>query len=240
MYPYIYIALPSYGLFAFTGFVVAIVLAYYRSIRFGVNSADFFIGILYFGVSCICGSKILFIITRISEFSKRTFLRDLSLLITKSGLVYYGGLFGGLLGIKIFVVIHSQYSWKQISRLIAPAIPLFHSLGRIGCWMAGCCYGIKLDKVLPVIGIKIERLPVQLIEALAEGILFLAILYREEQNAESNLLKMYLLLYSIFRFIIEFFRGDILRGIYWNLSVSQWISISIWIYFCIDKAAKKK
>jgi phosphatidylglycerol:prolipoprotein diacylglycerol transferase len=126
---------------------------------------------------------------------------------------------------------------------------LFHFWGRLGCFLYGCCFGIESS-----IGFKfftspieiangITRLPVQLVEAIYNLILFILLHnLKTKKLFKGQLFYFYLLLYSSGRFILEFYRGDIYRGIYWHLSLSQIISIVILvgILFRMVKYAYKK
>lgn len=158
--------------------------------------------------------------------------------IKNTGIVFYGGLFGLLVG----------YRWGLNSKLItvkdphaidtlAVCIPLFHAIARIGCFFAGCCYGIESD-VLSIsytimgngIANTANRIPVQLIEAAFNvGIfIYLFILIRKEDWKNKNLLLRYITIYSCGRFLLEFIRGDTVRGTIHGISFSQVISVIIW------------
>ena len=131
-------------------------------------------------------------------------------------MTFFGGLVGGviifLIGYK--VVIKKRYPESKFINdilIIAPAcITLAHGLGRIGCFFAGCCYGIETDSIW---GVKFPHLdhnvyPTQLYEAifliLLSGILsLLAFKYKNKYT-----MPIYLASYGIFRFLIEFIRGD--------------------------------
>lgn len=154
--------------------------------------------------------------------------------VWEGGLVFYGGLIGGITGTVIYV-------WKKKQPLlnfldsIAPSIGLGHFFARIGCFLNGCCYGRPTD--LPW-GIKFPQgsnparhysghiHPTQLYESFS-GIILFALLYYMFKNRkfQGQVFFSYLLLYSIIRFTIEFFRGDAIRGVYGPLSTSQWVGV---------------
>ena len=110
--------------------------------------------------------------------------------------------------------------------------PLFHTFGRIGCFLGGCCYGIPCDfgfvytqnPIAMANGVR--RFPVQLLEALFCFFLFLLLfsLFRRGR-CKNRLLALYLGIYSVGRFFLEYLRGDDYRGFLWGLSTSQLISI---------------
>ncbi|MDE6600194.1 MAG: prolipoprotein diacylglyceryl transferase, partial [Oscillospiraceae bacterium] len=83
--------------------------------------------------------------------------------------------------------------------------------------------GFKFTEPFIIANICLNYFPIQLIEVLFETIIFFVV-----KNMENGLpLKIYLLSYAVFRFFVEFFRGDIVRGIWFGLSTSQWISLLI-------------
>lgn len=169
------------------------------------------------------------------------------------GQVFYGGLFGGLLAGKIATkILHLDISlWTD---LMTPIIPLFHGIARVGCFLAGCCYGIECEfgfmtnsnTFIPSIN-GVTRFPVQLLEAglnlILAGVMFYLLAKREKnQNLKGNLIYIYLITYGVIRFCDEFLRGDLVRGFVGFLSTSQFISIiSITIStILLVKALKKK
>ncbi len=162
---------------------------------------------------------------------------------TQTGMTFYGGLIGGS---AVFLILYFTVAKKvcggeifrhlnSVSGVAACAISLGHSLGRIGCLMAGCCYGRETDSwigiYLPAVGAKV--IPTQLIESIFLLLLFFALtalLFRTRINGFS----VYLIAYGIFRFVIEFFRADDRGG-----SVIPWLSPSqVWsvILFAVGTA----
>lgn len=230
MCPYIYITLPSYGVMAFAGGFVVLMLIYFRLEKYEIPFDTF---LKLFPASVIggfLGSKLLFAITQIPQLISDFSFENLLFLIPQSGFVFYGGLFGVISTIRIYTRKNRGLR-ERIYRMIAPAIPLFHGFGRIGCMMAGCCYGKKLRATVLLFGIfELHRIPVQLIEAIYEFLLCAVILVTE-RHKEIDGLKIYLITYSIFRFVIEFLRGDAVRGIFFGVSTAQWISLFILGYY---------
>lgn len=132
------------------------------------------------------------------------------------GFVFYGGLIAGLLfvlaGSKIFKIIDEKNIY-----LICPVIAYSHAIGRVGCFMAGCCHGIN-------------NFPIQLIEAAFLTLLGICLDFTAKRFVSNNkIFLMYLGVYTMFRFVIEFFRGDSSRGIFGYFSVSQYISIVVFL-----------
>ena len=161
--------------------------------------------------------------------------------IKNTGIVFYGGLIGML--ITYSVCIRSKLITKKdyhILDVLAVTIPLFHTIARVGCFLAGCCYGIEKDTCISVLYTTIDqgreltalRVPVQLIEASFNFFLFIYLLklLRMDEWKSKRILYRYLIIYSMARFFFEFIRGDFARGIICGVSFSQVISVVIWIF----------
>jgi phosphatidylglycerol:prolipoprotein diacylglycerol transferase len=240
MYPLINVTIPSYGLFALIGGFFALV---YIILHIDNNSFKIIELIKLFIISVagiIIGGKLLYTLTQIPLLLKNFSILNLISLFMQSGIVYYGGLFGMIFGIGIYAKI-AKLDLSSFYDLIAPSIPLFHGFGRIGCFLAGCCYGKELSRTYVVFrSIQVDRIPTQLIEALFEFILFIVLYIISKSNIKTSKLKIYLATYGIFRFTIEFFRGDVIRGIYIGLSTAQWISILILLYYIFKYLGKRK
>ena len=136
--------------------------------------------------------------------------------------------------------------------LVMPAVALAQGFGRIGCTFAGCCYGKTTD--LPI-GITyhtsliapngVKLIPTQIISSAGDFFFaFLLIMYARKKRKDGKVAAMYMFLYSIGRFVIEFFRNDY-RGSVGILSTSQIISIFIFVgglilYFAAEKGKFEK
>lgn len=237
MYPYIEIRLPSYGVLAFIGFFFAVMLIYFRLEKYEITFTVFLKSILFGGAGLLVGSKVLYAVTEIPWLIENFTFSRLIMLIPTAGFVFYGGLLGLISGLYIFTRKDNELR-KRIISLYAPAIPLFHGFGRIGCFLAGCCYGKTFVTPLQVGPFIFDSVPVQLFEAAFEFCLFVVILIFERKHTKINLLRLYLIPYAIFRFADEFLRGDIIRGLWFGLSTSQWISLLIFIV-CIARIVKE-
>jgi len=146
------------------------------------------------------------------------------------GRMFYGGLVGSL--VIGFFVVKKDNNYMKYFDIIAAGIPLFLFFAKIGCFFAGCCYGIQSkigfrynDSKLTETN-EIMRFPVQLLESFFCLSLFIYLNFLLIKNKFNNkLLYLYLLIYSVGRFFIEYLRGDKSRGIWFYLSTSQIISI---------------
>ena len=239
MYPYIYITLPSYAVLAVIGALAVAFFLYFRIEKYKLPFLDFirmFALCIVFG---FLGSRLVYVGSRLSWLFAHFSVQHLISTIIGGGLVFYGGLLGVLFGIHLYCKKYKIDS-LNVYNLVAPAIPLFHAFGRIGCFMSGCCYGLELKNPITFLGwIQFNRIPTQLIEAVFETLLFIILIIWQNKDKKKDFLKIYLITYSIFRFLIEFFRGDEVRGFLFGFSTSQIISMSIWIYYSFKKIKKK-
>lgn len=238
MYPFIHIVLPSYTVMAVVGGFFSVCLVYFRLDQFEVLFSSFLTMLLYCVIGGIVGSKLLFVITRIPWLINHFTARNLLMLIPESGFVFYGGLFG-VLAALFFVTRKEEDLRQKVLRLTAPAIPLFHAFGRIGCFLSGCCYGKLMRNPVQVGAFELTRIPVQLIESGAELIIFAVMIAVEKKSKTTDLLRLYLILYALVRFVDEFLRGDAVRGIWGGLSTAQWISVGIIAFYLVKQIAEK-
>lgn len=240
MYPYFTITLPSYGVMAFIGGFVVLLFLFFRLDKYDISFFDLLKLFAVAIVGGILGSKVLYAITQIPWLIDNFTWENLLMFIPMSGFVFYGGLFGVLIFVWLMTKKDKEKQ-DRVFKLIIPAIPLFHGFGRIGCMLAGCCYGIELDDYWQLGFVEFDRVPVQLIEACFEFALFVVFIILESRKSKLYDIKSYLVLYSIFRFIIEFFRGDEARGIWvFGLSTSQMISIIVFVIVFIVVLKNKK
>ncbi len=147
------------------------------------------------------------------------------------GLVYYGGFIGGFLGALLGIKV-SKVSIAEAERTIVPFLPLGHAIGRIGCFLAGCCVGMKYDGPFavyyPHISDGYGRFPVQLLESIVNlGICCILLSYARQKHKPFAVISLYCIMYGICRFFLELLRGDSIRGIAYGFSTSQWISIGM-------------
>lgn len=168
------------------------------------------------------------------------------------GSVFYGGLIGAILTVFLYTKI-KKLSFGDYSDVAALAIPLFHFFGRMGCFLSGCCYGVEWEHGITYHYSPIEmangvpRFPVQLVEAVLNLLLFffLYLLYKKGKSRH-KILALYLLIYPVYRFILEFFRGDSYRGFLFGLSTSQLISVilftisAVWMTVTVIREKRKK
>jgi len=151
--------------------------------------------------------------------------------VLSGGGVFYGGLIGAFAAMLLYIRKYRLDFWDAADLLI-PSVPLFHAFGRLGCFCAGCCYGLEAAWGVAFAHALsapngVPLVPVQLFEAGFNLLVMAALLaLRPERRRPGILLPLYLMAYAVGRFALEFFRGDASRGVF-LLSTSQWISLAI-------------
>jgi phosphatidylglycerol:prolipoprotein diacylglycerol transferase len=226
----------TYGMMVALAFVVGIVWVNYESKRLGQDAGKATDLVFYIILSAIIGSRIVYIITT----ERERFLENplMFFKIWEGGLVFYGGLIAAA-AVGIWFVRRHKLPILLYCDIFAPAIALGHSIGRLGCLMAGCCYGKQVaagawyaitfplrEHTFAPVGIPLY--PTQIMESAAEFLIFLVLFFlRKRKKFTGQLIATYLILYGVFRFGIEFIRGDMDRGFVIPdiLSVSQAVSI---------------
>lgn len=230
----------TYGVLIFIGLIIGSLVAIFHFSKFyNLEKEDVFYAILYAIIGLGIGSKLLYLITNIPfiiENYESLNLYETFTAMFKGGFVFYGGLIGAIIGIFIYSK-QFKIPFKKLILTIFPVIPLVHSIGRLGCFCAGCCYGIEYHGKGSVVfsntnyaPVGVELFPSQLLESLLNFIIFIILLLTYKKWIDTyKTISLYCILYSICRFILEFFRGDLVRGSILWFSTSQWISVIVFI-----------
>lgn len=221
----------GYGLMIALGFLAALVYGTWQCKKKGQDDDFFFNLAMFVLIFGWMGGKVLFIIVEFKEFLKA----PLSVLGSE-GFVVYGGIISGVITIYAYCKIKKKDFLTYID-MVAAAAAINQAFGRIGCFLAGCCYGRETDSIFGVVfpagcmapaGVKL--VPTQLMSAGADLLMFIAlcILINSKKYTRGIPTCVYLTGYAIGRSIIECFRSDA-RGSVGALSTSQFISIFIGI-----------
>jgi len=228
----------TYGLFYALGFLLALRLAVFYARRDGIEAGR----ILDLGIvgllAGFVGAKLL-----LYALDLRYYLADPMRMVQnlRSAGVYYGGL--GLAVLAGVVYVRRQgLPLGKVADLAAPALSLGQAIGRIGCFLAGCCYGRACDlpwgvtfrdpRAADLTGVPmgVSLHPTQLYHATADLVtLAVAMLLMKRRRFDGQVFWTWLLLYAALRAIVEHWRGDLARGVFFDgrLSTSQIISIPI-------------
>ncbi|MCB9060612.1 MAG: prolipoprotein diacylglyceryl transferase [Halobacteriovoraceae bacterium] len=190
------------------------------------------IKILFFGsfLSAWFGAKLFFLF-----YSAGNYLQKLSLSFSfwvGGGMVFYGGLIFATLFVFVFSIYLKKIEFKKVS-LTLPILAFCHGIGRLACLAAGCCYGSETNFPLTIHLHNANRHPVQLYESICLFVLsYILFQIVKKKSSTSELVLTYFIGYSVIRFLLEFLRGDKIRGIHaYNLSTSQGLSLFI---FCLS------
>lgn len=220
------ITVHSYGLFTAIALLMALLVACKRSKKFGLSD-DICYGILFVGViTGYIGSKFTYVCVQWKEF-----IANPLMFLSDSGFVVVGGLTGGILGAFVYCKI-KKVSFIDYFDLCVPSIAIAQGFGRIGCFMAGCCYGKETTSPIGVVfhnsnsapnGVKL--IPTQLISSGLDFIHFFILLFIAKKSKKKGLVAAsYVIFYSIGRFFVEYLRDDE-RGNVGIFSTSQFLSI---------------
>jgi phosphatidylglycerol:prolipoprotein diacylglycerol transferase len=251
----------GYGLMIAIGVVVAMFVADKRAAKRGINGELIYGLTVWTIVLGFLSAKVLFIITYFKDFlaSPMTFIKG-------NGFVVFGGIIGGVATIWGYCRIN-KVSFIDMFDLVVPEVALAQGFGRIGCLLAGCCYGRETTSAIGIVfthsdfapnGIRL--MPTQIMMSIGDfinaGLLFFMAVCCEKKlmqerntdeyphSTEGRVGLAYLSFYSIGRFFIEFFRNDY-RGAVGILSTSQFIGLlvvaacAVLYYFRFVKGSKK-
>lgn len=218
----------SYGLMIAIGVILGVYIFSKRASKDGKYDSDKLLNLAIITLICgFLGSKLLFIIV---EF--KSIMNDPSILLDfGNGFVVYGGIILGAIGLILYCRV-KKWDVLEILDYAAPSVALAQAFGRIGCFLAGCCYGAEtdfpisvefpLDSLAPA-GVHLH--PTQLYSAGFDfALAIFLLLYSQYKKHIGNVVSMYAIVYSVGRFLVEFLRDDP-RGSIGGLTTSQFISI---------------
>ena len=226
----------TYGVLLAAGYLLGLQFALLRARSRGLDPNRVMDLGIWIIVSALVGAKLLLLIIEFDTYGKNP--AELLSLVRSAG-VFYGGLIAAV-GVALWYLWRHRMPVWTVTDVFAPGIALGHVIGRFGCLFAGCCFGRSTgvpwaitfrseyarDNVGTPLGVPLH--PTQLYEAGAE-LLILAVLLLTERRGRpypGRTFWLYMLLYGISRFVIEFYRGDP-RGAIGMFSTSQFVSLVI-------------
>ncbi len=235
------ITIYTYGYMLASGFLFAMLLIYQFAKKENIDREKLTNLFFYTILVALAGAKLFLFVTEIKEYLK--YPQNLKYLLTSGG-TFYGGLICGVI-FGIWYIRKHKLNVRLITDMTAPAIALAHFFGRMGCYFAGCCWGRQAEGCSIAIyfphneastGVPqgVPLYPTQVLEAFLNLLNFfvLYILYKKRKFT-GQVLPIYIMNYSVIRFVLEYFRGDSDRGYVFgslhepfsSLSVPQLISI---------------
>jgi phosphatidylglycerol:prolipoprotein diacylglycerol transferase len=239
MYPRLFelgpITVYTYGVLLAAAYLLGLKLAMVRAKNRGLDHNRVLDLGIYIIISALIGAKLLLLVTDFRAFTANP--REL-LTLARSGGVFYGGLILAVVVALVYIRRVSLPLWTTCD-VFAPGIALGHVVGRFGCLFAGCCFGkpttlpwgitftdtFAAANVGTPLGVPLH--PTPLYEAGAEFLILVLLLMTERKGRPfpGRTFWLYMLLYSVSRFIIEFYRGDERGNPIGMLSTSQFISV---------------
>ena len=239
MYPELFklgpVTVYTYGVLLAAAYLLGLRLAMSRAKSRGLDpnrTLDLGIAII---ISALVGAKLLLLLVDFDRFRQNP---GELFSIVRSGGVFYGGLIAAVAVAFWYMWRHKMPLWTTCD-VFAPGIALGHAVGRLGCLMAGCCYGRPTDvpwaitftnpeaaaNVGTPLGVALH--PTQLYESAAEALILVLLLVTEKKGRpfEGRTFWSYIVLYGLSRFVIEFFRGDDRGILFGAISTSQFISL---------------
>jgi phosphatidylglycerol:prolipoprotein diacylglycerol transferase len=225
----------AYGVLLAAAYLLGLQFALVRARRRGLDAQRVMDLGIWIIISALVGAKLLLLVVDFTRFTQDP--REL-LGLARSGGVFYGGLIAAVAVALLYLRRHRLPLWTTTD-VFAPGIALGHVVGRLGCLMAGCCFGkptsvpwavtfrdpAAFANVGTPLGMPLH--PTQLYEAGAEALILALLLVFERRGRPfpGRTFWSYLLLYGISRFIIEFYRGDSRGMVFQALSTSQFVSV---------------
>jgi phosphatidylglycerol---prolipoprotein diacylglyceryl transferase len=219
----------SYGVMVALGFGIAAYFIYSRAASFELNKdkmIDMLIMILLGG---LLGARALYVILNLGYYAANPLE---VFYLSKGGLVWYGAFFAGI-AIAVWYIIKNGFNFWLVTDLMVPYVAMAQSLGRVGCFLNGCCYGSPAPAGYPLAVMFpdscVARYPTELFSAVALLAIFIILrVWQDLPHFKGEIFLGYCLLYSLKRFVVEFFRGDNPKIIA-SLTLSQSISAVIFI-----------
>lgn len=171
--------------------------------------------------SGLCGARLLYVLCNI-EYYKIHPLRIFY--IHEGGLIFFGGFLAGVI-ILLFLLKRKKVSFWKFADISAPSLSLGEGVARIGCFLAGCCYGRSTDSIF---GVKFPHLlqkvhPLQLYISAESFALFIILFFlKRYKKMEGQMFLTYIFLHCFARFFLDFLRDE---PRFYGLTHSQYLSI---------------
>ena len=219
------ITIYSFGLMLAIAVILCSFLMSRDACKVGISQETIFDLVFWVILGGIVGARIFFILLNFSDFAADP---KQIIMIANGGLAWQGGLVLGCLAGLIYAR-NKNLSLSMMVDLAAPYLALGQAIGRIGCFLNGCCYGrpVAWGIYFPVHGDHLH--PTQLYDTvMLLGVFFVLKYLQRTSDRRGEIFSMYLMLASVERFINEFFRADHISTVM-GLSIFQWVSVAVFI-----------
>lgn len=221
------ISIPIYSIFILLSLIVNIVFNYIYLKKENIQKEKIFLSLFMILSFCLIGAKTMTML--LNEKS--------SLNLFTAGFSSYGGAIGIIIGSYIFSKMINNKSVFKSNILI---LPLMYSISKLGCFFAGCCYGIPHQSFFSVTyteGLNISLVPVQLIESISFLLIFIIV---SRFKAKTYVIELTVLLSAITKFILEYFRYENMNKILCCNQIVSLFLIGIVIILLLNKRKKVK
>lgn len=223
----------SYGFMLMLAFLAATSVAVRLGRQRGISPEAIFDLTAMILVAAIAGARLLYVALNGSYFAQHP---DHIWRLWEGGLSFHGGLVGGLLA-GLYYCRRHHVSFLRLGDVVAPGVALGYAIGRIGCFLNGCCYGAPTDLPWacrfhdpPITGpLTPPSHPTQLYATIINlGVFALLLRLFQRQRVTGQVLWSYILAYAIYRFGIEFLRKGVTAQVFaLGLTQAQWASIGM-------------
>lgn len=236
------VSIHTYGFMMALGVASALWFVYVQARKQGLDAPKFLDMSFYTIIVSLIGAKLVLLAGQFNYY-----MRNPSELVSfaRTGGVFQGGLAFGLVFALWYMRKHKLPTWK-FADIAGSALALGHGFGRIGCFMAGCCFGRECHAPWAVVfhdeyasnltGIPtgIHLHPTQLYEAVLNFVNFLVLfILLKKKRFDGQVFSIYIINYSIIRYFVEFYRGDHPDTAYLLRNPSPYLSVSLPQLFCI-------
>jgi len=213
----------TYGVMLVTGFIIGILFTILRNRSRSISTDDIMDFSLYLLLGGIIGARLVYVFLHFSEYTGSL----ISIInLREGGLSWHGALLGGLIAFILFAR-KRKFEFGELVDLCSPGIMLGLAVGRVGCFMNGCCFGepttLPWGVVFPEAG-PLKRHPTQIYELILDIAIVVFLLFREKNKKFDGEIGLLMLsAYSLARFFVEFFRYSPPRIA--GLSIAQYLSL---------------
>lgn len=241
MYPILFrifnIPVYSYGFFLALAFFVGLMLILKKSASLGIDKNLILDLVLYIIISSVVGARLLHVGLDFNYYIKHPLE---IFLLNRGGLVFYGGFILALVTGIIFIKRRRLPVLKTVDLIIA-YLPLGQAIGRIGCFLNGCCYGKETSGILAIrfpghsfaaeeFGVNHFVYPAQIYSSFVDLFIFVILMIRmRRKNYDGQIAVYYMFLYGSMRFLLEYVRADN-PVVFYGLNVPQLISICLIVF----------
>jgi phosphatidylglycerol:prolipoprotein diacylglycerol transferase len=225
----------TYGFFLALAFLSAIYLSAREAKRQGLDQARFYDLCFYSVLGALVGSRLLYVFLELPTFLARPWR---IFAIWEGGLIFHGGLVMAV-AVAFYYMRRHSIPWRQAFDALAVGMPMGQALGRVGCFMAGCCYGapsslpwaVTFTNPETLCPLRVPLHPSQLYESLLSlGVFGVVYSLRTRKRFNGQLMLTYFFLAGLVRFVVEFFRnpGDYRGPIIWaDMPLTQVVALGI-------------